>query len=535
MMRVLAQASFVIFLSSSGFGQSTEMPLEFEVADVHESAHTRNAFMKGPSIRHGFYEVRTANMVDLISKAYGVDFDRVVGGPSWLEMDRFDITAKAPQGSKPDDLRPLLKALLEERFKLVVHEDTKPIPAYALTAGKHPALKKSDGSGDTGCKSSQPAPGVAPVFSHACSNMTMTAFAEALRNMPAGFFYLDEQAVVDRTELKGGWDFNLKYTFRLGPLQQSETITIFDAMEKQLGLKLEPTKVPMQVIVVDAVNQKPTGNVAGMEELLHAPPAPTEFEVAEVKPNASSDNRRMFRIQRGGRVSVTGMNLRFLIQQAWNISEDMLIGAPKWLDEDRFDIVAKAPAEESADVDFDSVLVMMRALLKERFKLEVHTEDRPLNAYTLMAGKPKMKKADPSSRTMFKEGAASDAKDPRNANPALSRLVTVQNMTMAQFAQQLQDIAPGYIKVPVLDATGIEGGWDFTLSFSPAGLFQPGRGGGARGGDAAAAPSGEASEPTGGLTLPEAIEKQLGLKLVLQKRTVPVLVIDHVEQKPTEN
>lgn len=531
-MRALASLSFLVFLVDVAFSQSVETPAKFEIADVHESAHTRNPFMKGPFVRGGFYEVRTANMADLISVAFGVDYDRVVGGPSWLEMDRFDIIAKAPQGLKKDELKPLLKALLEERFKLVVHDDNRPIPAYALTAGKHPALKKSDGSGDTGCKMNQPAPGSAPVFSHACSNVTMAAFAEALRNMPAGYFYLDEQAIVDRTDLKGTWDFNLKYSFRGGPAQQSETVTIFDAVEK-LGLKLEPAKVPMQVIVVDAVNQKPTGNVTGIAEILHAPPIPTEFEVAEVKPNASSDNRRMFRIQRGGRVSLTGMTLKSMIQQAWNVSDDMLVGAPKWLDVDHFDIVAKAPAEESSDVDFEAVLVMMRALLKERFKLAVHYEDRPVNAYTLMAGKPKLKKADPSSRTMFKEGAATDAKDPRNANPALSRLVTVQNMTMAQFAEQLQGIAPGYIKVPVLDATGLEGGWDFTLSFSPAGLFR--QGGGVRGGDAPAPPSGEASEPSGGITLPEAIDKQLGLKLVLQKRTVPVLVIDRVEQKPTEN
>ncbi len=494
--------------------------------------------MRGPSVRGGIYEVRMANMVDLISTAYGVAFDRVVGGPSWLEMDRFDIVAKAPPGSKPDDMKPMLKALLEERFKLVVHEDTKPIPAYALTIGKHPGLKKSDGSGDSGCKMTQPAPGSAPVFTHTCTNVTMEAFAAALREMPAGFFYLDEEAVVDRTELKGTWDFSFKYTFRNGlGQQQSDAVTVFDALDKQLGLRLEPAKVPMPVIVVDSVNQKPTANVEGVAEMLHAPAAPTEFEVAEVKPNSSSDNRRMFRIQRGGRVNMTGMNLRFLIQQAWDISDDMLVGAPKFVDEDRFDIVAKAPAEATADVDFESVGVMMRALLKERFKLAVHFEDRPVNAYTLMAGKPKMKKADPASRTTYKEGPAADTKDMRNTNPALSRLVTCQNMTMAQFADQLQGIAPGYIKVPVLDATGLQGGWDFTVSFSPAGLFQAGRGGGeaARKGEGPAAPSGEASEPTGGLTLPEAIEKQLGLKLVLQKRTVPVLVIDHVEQRPTEN
>jgi uncharacterized protein (TIGR03435 family) len=100
-------------------------------------------------------------------------------------------------------------------------------------------------------------------------------------------------------------------------------------------------------------------------------------------------------------------------------------------------------------------------------------------------------------------------------------------MTMAQFAEKLQSIAPGYIHSPVLDATGLDGAWDFTLSFSPAGMAQ---GGGGRGGDSGAAT--EASDPSTGLTLLEAVEKQIGLKLELRKRPIPVLVIDHAEQNP---
>jgi uncharacterized protein (TIGR03435 family) len=113
--------------------------------------------------------------------------------------------------------------------------------------------------------------------------------------------------------------------------------------------------------------------------------------------------------------------------------------------------------------------------------------------------------------------------------------VTCQNMTMAQFAEKLKSIAPGYIHTPVLDATGLEGGYDFTLSFSPAGALQA-PGGGGRGGSPEGPPaSGEASsasDPNGAITLFEAIERQLGLKLSAQKRPVPVLVIDHAEQTP---
>jgi uncharacterized protein (TIGR03435 family) len=116
-------------------------------------------------------------------------------------------------------------------------------------------------------------------------------------------------------------------------------------------------------------------------------------------------------------------------------------------------------------------------------------------------------------------------------------------MTMSQFAERLQNIAGGYIHSPVLDSTGLEGGWDFTLSFSPAGMVNSaGAGRGGRGGDAGAVaslpgdgPGIAAADPSGALSLFDAVEKELGLKLELQKRPATVLVIDRLEQKPTDN
>ncbi len=107
-------------------------------------------------------------------------------------------------------------------------------------------------------------------------------------------------------------------------------------------------------------------------------------------------------------------------------------------------------------------------------------------------------------------------------------------MTMAQFAASLKEMAGGYIQNrDVLDATGLEGAWDFSFSFSNASLSAGPRGGAVAGaGDASGVPT--ASTPDGSLTLPEAFEKQLGLKLEMTKRPGPVLVIDHIEQKPTD-
>jgi uncharacterized protein (TIGR03435 family) len=108
-------------------------------------------------------------------------------------------------------------------------------------------------------------------------------------------------------------------------------------------------------------------------------------------------------------------------------------------------------------------------------------------------------------------------------------------MSMAQFAVLLSNIAPGYIRTDVIDATGLAGNFDFTFNFSGAGQLQ---GGGRREGDGpTGSPGGAdvASDPSGGLSLSDALAKQLGLKLESQKRPKPVLVIDHMEQKPTDN
>ena len=156
-------------------------------------------------------------------------------------------------------------------------------------------------------------------------------------------------------------------------------------------------------------------------------------------------------------------------------------------------------------------------------------EERQASVYVLTAVKPKLSKADPSERTKCAEGPGPDGKDPRVANPSVSRLVYCQNMTMAQLARLLPNIVAGtYSKATFQDGTGLEGAWDFTLNFSPASLIPVG----GRGGDGA---PGLAAEPTGGLPFAEALARQLGLKLEQQKRPVPALVIDHIEQKPTEN
>jgi uncharacterized protein (TIGR03435 family) len=533
-------------LCGQAFGQSAEKP-EFDVAEVRSSPRTSQPFARGPFYTSGRYELRFATMLDMIRIAYGIDPERVSGGPNWLEIDRFDVFAKTPEKSSAESRRLMLQSLLTQRFKLTTHNDNRPMAAYGLTVKKQ-QFKEASGEGETGCKftvqnvSNGPPPAggpiQVPIFVYTCRNTTMAAFAVSLLNAPAAGQYLSNRLVVDQTELKGSYDFTLHYTPKLPPGMSvtGEQIALFDAVEKQLGLKLDLTTAPMQTIVVDTVNQKATEN--SPETIKSFPPLPTEFEVASLKPSAPNSPPRQPDIK-NGRLYLPGISLQNLIMVAWELNgPEFMVGAPKWLNDDKYDILAKAPegvaigdltpSRNVVPVNIDALRPMLRALLVERFQLAVHTEDRPMDAYTLVANKPKLKKADPASRTRWQEGLAPDSKGDKNANAALGRLVTCQNVTMAQFAEMLPNIAPGYLRTNVVDSTKLEGGYDFTFSFSPKGPVQVPR-------PATAGEGGEASDPSGAITLFDALNKQLGLKLDTVKRPVQVLVIDKVERKALEN
>jgi uncharacterized protein (TIGR03435 family) len=542
MLRPLVSLVFLAVFSGAAFGQAATAPSPdapspiapamFRVADVHTSLNSKYPFMTGPDAHGDRYTVRDASMIDLINTAYGVDPDNILGGPAWLEMDRFDVIAKMPVGASPDAQKQMLQSLLADRFKLIVHKDTRPAPAFVLSAGKgKPNLKDSDGSGKSGCDPQQqtPTPGTVPYILVSCHAMTTADFATALHNMAGGYL---SSPVVDSTGLTGTYDFDLKWTARGNLARAGDNgITIFQAVDKQLGLHLELQKAPQPVLMVDSANEQPTPNSPEVAKEL-PPPPPAEFDVAVIRPSAPDKKQLQGRIS-GGQLDVQGATLKFLVQFAWELNQlddQQLVGAPKWLDSDHWDIVAKANIEagpNAPQIEQVDLEHMVQKLLAGRFHLVAHLEDRPISAYTLVADKPKMTKADPSNRTRCKEGPGPDAKDPRISNPILKRLITCQNMTTSQFASMLQSLANGYIYSPVKDATALEGGWDFTLSFSSIGNYQSG--------PATIPTAGGASDPTGAVPLPDAISKQLGLKLIKETRPAPVLVIEHIDEQPTDN
>jgi uncharacterized protein (TIGR03435 family) len=535
--RVRASSIPVVLLLALNSGVDGQEPNRFEAADVHVSPDTPLPYPRGGLTGRGTYELRFATMVDLISIAENVPTAKVLGGPGWLEWDRFDVVAKIPAGATLDTVRTMLRALLAERFKLVVHNDTQPMPSFILMAGPKVLMKPSRGTEESGCKPDGPRggliarPDAAPVFSFTCRNLTMQEFAAGMPRMSGVLGYTNNLPIVDRTGLKGAWNFNLKYTVQGGETRYGvvpsagDLVTLPAALSRQLGLELKSGKTPTPVLVVDGVNETPTPNPPGTMAAL--PTAPTEFDVADLKPSDPASSAFKFQIQ-NGRVNIQGSPLSALIYRAWNVNNpDQIAGMPAWADTARFDIVAKSSSpgpdplpQPGVKAGYDATIAMLRRLLTDRFGIKMHEEDRPVSAFTLLRGKPKLKKADPGSRTSCTEFPGPDEKDPRLANPAITRLLNCTNVTMAQFGKLLPVNADDYVQSPVLDKTGLEGGYDFTLYFSDAALV---------GADS------RSSDPNGGISLAEAIDKQLGLKLELQKRPAKVLIIDHIDQTPAAN
>jgi uncharacterized protein (TIGR03435 family) len=532
-LRTLVGAGLIVALASPVFAQAGP---SFEAADVRASAPRMNpnAQMSGGAMRAGVYELRNASMLDLIRTAYGIETDKVLGGPSWLEIDRFDVMAKAPEATTVDAARVMLRRLLADRFKLVVRQDKREMNTWVLSevsAGSAKLLRSQSAGIAPSCQG-QPEP---PNVKGVCRNMTIAGFIELLPRVAGAYV---NGTITNATNLAGPWDFDITFTQNRAQLAElgAKGIPLFAALESQLGLKLEQKAITVDGFNVESVERTPTANVAGIEKILPPRPAP-EFEVAEIKPTPPGNTQSRAQILPSGQINASAVPLREMLNLAWGFNGNDMVVGPKWIEETRFDIVGKAFSGADAQfIDDETLRLSLRKLLVDRFQIKFHFEERPTRAYALVAGNVKMTKADPSSRTRCYPGVPPGAKDPRQAIPTRGGILTCQNATMKYFAERLRGAAGGYIQAPIVETTGLEGGWDFTLNWSPINLFPGGVNGiGGRAGGDGQAGAAEAAVPNGAITLPEAMESQLGLKLEMGRRPVSVLVIDQISEQPTGN
>jgi len=295
------------------------------------------------------------------------------------------------------------------------------------------------------------------------------------------------------------------------------------------------------------------------------------FEVASIKPAAPMQPGIM-RMGRGGgpgtqdpgQMTFSNLSLRDLLAGAFNVKRYQISG-PDWMDNTRFDIIAKVPAGATKD----ETNVMMQNLLKERFGLTLHHETKPMPMYALVVAKggPKLKETDESANT---QPPAPNPAGPDGAPPP-PPLLTIGKDGMPQMpagfrppggGMMMMMMMPGRMRMmgngvtianlidnlgrlidrPIVDQTSLTSKYDITLDFEPdpalmRGMPAPPPGGmmgpppGAGGGE------GAVRTPEGGeaAALPVALQEQLGLKLEAKKGPVDLLVVDHLEKSPTEN
>lgn len=494
MKRVLAGLSLVVLLPPTAPGQSASA--RFETADVRPSA--AGAREGGGFLPEGRFECRGTTLRKLIAAAHNVNADFIAGGPDWLDLDRFDITAKAasPRTSQ-QGVRGMLQVLLADSFGLAVHEEKRNMPVYLLEAGKKgPKLQGAATASAPAC----PAVDGPPGLNHReCRAFAMADLSRLLPQIAGNYV---DRPVVDMTGFLGRYDFSLDWMGKTAYLAAkanadgAPAVSIFDAIAK-LGLRLEPGTRPAPVIVIDHVDRLPVKD----------PPSaiPTEFEVAEIRPSKPGTTGSL--TAQNGRLEIFGFTLRRLIAIALGSPDDMVTGGPKWLDLDRFDVIAKSPDVASPHATGR----MLKALIVPRFKLEMHSEEQPVPVFALVLGKhsPKLKETTGSSHSECKWNVQ------ENGVVCLCR-----NTTMAQLAQRLPEMAGAYLTHPAVDLTDLQGAYDFSLVWTPRAQLPDSAGGV------------QAAAPGVDLTIFEAIDKQLGLRLEERKHPMPVIVIDHVERTP---
>lgn len=521
-MRIIAFA-LAGFIALPGRSQDPQPAPRFEVTDVRASAPALNFFTyaSGGFLRGNYYSLHKATLLDLIRIAYQIAPENIDGGPNWLEFDRFDVAGRAPADSSPETLRRMLQMLLAERFHLAVHNDTRPMPAYVLALGKtKPKLNEAVGTGDAECRMVGANEG-ASVVTFSCRNTSMGSFATRLR-ISAGDYL--KEPVIDKTGLDGVWDFTLRWTPRAQALHDGGSrITVSDGVERDLGLSLSLQEAPTPVLVIDHA-EKPTTNAPDVIQEL--PPPDRVFEVATVKIDKNPQTLP-FRTTRTG-LQVPSASLKTVLGYAWDMNtahtSRRFIGLPKGIDDvnvsiDAHTTKASNPSRREPTAGDDDLRAMTRALLVERFHIQWHYEDRLMDGYSLVAknSKTKLKPADPSHRASCQE-ARTMANDPRDTNPLINTILSCRNVTLAEFASKLQPFDDNLFVYPPEDATGIEGRFDFDLSFTAGRLAE----------------SAEALQ-NGAIPLAEAINRQLGIQLEKRKRSLPAIIVEHMDLVPTEN
>jgi uncharacterized protein (TIGR03435 family) len=270
-MKLRASGVLIVFLiTGATWGQPGPQQPEFEVASIRlgkpdtpslEIRSPKLSAAPGSNVTFGNMSVQ-----ELIMQAYGIAYGQI-SGPDWLTaagpasrgQNRFDVVAKIPENASGGQVPLMLRTLLEKRFKLAVHREKKTMEVYSLEVAKGgPKLRESArGNSETGCmRSLGGRPGATLIAT--CRGAGMSDLARQLPVWATAYF--PDGPVLDETGLPGTYDFELSWVTRPEIDAGAEGPTIIDALQRQLGLRIEHRGEPVEVLVIDHCEKLPTEN-----------------------------------------------------------------------------------------------------------------------------------------------------------------------------------------------------------------------------------------------------------------------------------
>ena len=250
---LLVSSTFTLFAQTAAPAKDPAPPASAEplIVDVHPSPY-RAVIWYRTNIGNQRFDMRDASILDLISLAYDRENSAVLGGPSWIDFDRFDVVAKIsslkeqPPNANPaapqtadnpmDKIRPVLKQVLTDRFHLAYHTEDRPLPGYIVTVAKEGAklaeAKDPTATGDCAVAEDKATKGLYVIT---CTSETMEQFLKLFGIFP--------HPAVDHTGLKKSYDFTIKVAF--GDLKSDDDyVRVYtEALKQQLGLVAVPGEV----------------------------------------------------------------------------------------------------------------------------------------------------------------------------------------------------------------------------------------------------------------------------------------------------
>jgi uncharacterized protein (TIGR03435 family) len=260
---MLKFAAPALLIAVGGLAQSPSPRPKFDAFEVATIKPTAPDWGKNQYLRMEGAEFvgRNQTVKTLVQSAYNLTPRAISGGPAWIDVDRYDILAKPPGDIRPnrDEQMSMVRTILTDRFKLAFHREQKEFSIYALTIAKNgPKLKESTGSPD----------GLRPLIFYLSPRSIMLPGRDASMAELASAFQRSalDRPVVDKTGLTGRFNFDLEWTpdesqfdGALRGTAESTQPGLFEAIQQQLGLRLEATRGPIDAFVIDRV-ERPSEN-----------------------------------------------------------------------------------------------------------------------------------------------------------------------------------------------------------------------------------------------------------------------------------